>query len=194
MVKIKILVDVRPELPWMAQPETVLRAGETYEAKSNDHGAISGLCANGRYLGVRPGEFVFVEAPEQTRDIWRRVWPPTLRELELAESERMPAERDDALKRLADLQAQWDMYGGEEGITAAFLKAAERDAAVEELRGVCRCCTNARPWMDAFYEGRFYTCDYITEQGVLARSGGKCKCPHWQWRGPQREEVKSHGD
>lgn len=83
-MRIKMLVDVRPELPWMAQAETILRAGETYEAKSNIHGAISGLCANGEYLGVRPDEFVFVEAPERIKDIWRVVHPDALRELEPA--------------------------------------------------------------------------------------------------------------
>jgi hypothetical protein len=35
-----------------------------YQAISNKNGAISGLCENGEYLGVKPGEFEFVEAPE----------------------------------------------------------------------------------------------------------------------------------
>ena len=61
-MKIRMLKNVRPDLP-LAKPGTILRAGEEYEAKSNKNGAISGLCANGEYLGVRPGEFVFTEAP-----------------------------------------------------------------------------------------------------------------------------------
>lgn len=64
----------------------------------------------------------------------------------------------------------------------------ERDAAVEDLRGMCWCCSHATPWLDAFGDGRLATCEYIEERGVLARDGGKCKCPHWQWRGPQKEE------
>lgn len=70
---------------------------------------------------------------------------------------------------------------------------AERDAAIEELRGICWCCSNAKPWMDAFGDERLSTCDYITEQGVLARGGGKCKCLHWKWRGPQKGDA-DHGD
>ena len=43
---------------------TVLIAGKTYPAVSNRHGAISGICDNGERLGVKPGEFEFVNAPE----------------------------------------------------------------------------------------------------------------------------------
>lgn len=49
---------------------------------------------------------------------------------------------DAAKKQAKDLQAQLDMYGGDVGITAAFQKAAERDAAVEMLRGKCYYCKN----------------------------------------------------
>lgn len=43
---------------------TVLIAGRTYHAVSNRHGAIAGICDNGERLGVKPGEFEFVSAPE----------------------------------------------------------------------------------------------------------------------------------
>jgi hypothetical protein len=35
-----------------------------YVAYTNPHGAISGLCDNGERLGVAPGEFEFIEAPD----------------------------------------------------------------------------------------------------------------------------------
>lgn len=76
-MKIRMLENVRPDLP-LAKPGTILRAGEEYEAKSNKNGAISGLCANGEYLGVRPGEFVFTEAPNWVRSIWAEVHPQAL--------------------------------------------------------------------------------------------------------------------
>lgn len=88
-----------------------------------------------------------------------------------------------------DLKRAWDMYGGEESVTAALQKAAERDAAVEDLRGLCWCCVNGKRWEKAPPWSKATTCDHMRELGVLARSGGKCKCPHWEWRGQQREDV-----
>jgi hypothetical protein len=38
-----------------------LRGGETYEAWTNRNGAVSGICANGKHLGVKPDEFEVVE-------------------------------------------------------------------------------------------------------------------------------------
>ena len=55
--------------PFIAPPGTILRAGKKYEAKTNKNGAISGLCDNGEYLGVKPGEFEFIEAPQWVLDI-----------------------------------------------------------------------------------------------------------------------------
>lgn len=77
-MRIKMLVNVRPDILFLAKPGTILRVGEEYEAKSNKNGAISGLCANGEYLGVRPGEFVFTDVPERIRDIWAKVCPSAL--------------------------------------------------------------------------------------------------------------------
>ena len=62
---------------------------------------------------------------------------------------------------------------------------AERDAAVEELRGLCWCCAHGKRWENAPLWSNATTCEHMKEQGVLAHSGGKCKCPHWQWRGPR---------
>lgn len=75
MIKIRMLENARPELLFLAKPGTVLRRGKVYEAKSNPRGAVSGLCANWEYLGVRPGEFVFVEAPEWLITLWRKEYP-----------------------------------------------------------------------------------------------------------------------
>jgi hypothetical protein len=44
-------------------PGTILRECEEYEAKANQNGAVSGKCANGEWLGVKPGEFEFAAAP-----------------------------------------------------------------------------------------------------------------------------------
>lgn len=86
-------------------------------------------------------------------------------------------------RQVDDLQTLLDMYGGEEGITAAFQKAAERDAAVEELRGICWCCVHGKPWEKAGPLSKLAGCEYLSEIGVLARGGGRCKCSHWEWRG-----------
>jgi hypothetical protein len=63
-----MLQDVRGN-PFISKPGTILRGGMAYEAKANKNGAISGLCANGEYLGVKPGEFEFIEAPKWVLDI-----------------------------------------------------------------------------------------------------------------------------
>lgn len=69
-MRIKMLCNVRPDIPFLAKPGTILRAGEVYEATANKHGAISGICGNGEPLGVKPGEFEFVEAPKWVLNIW----------------------------------------------------------------------------------------------------------------------------
>lgn len=68
-MRIKMLENVVPAFPFLAKTGTVLFAGVEYKAKSNPHGAISGLCENDEWLGVRPGEFEFVEAPDWVREI-----------------------------------------------------------------------------------------------------------------------------
>ena len=73
-----MLETVRPDLPFLAKPGTLLVAGEEYEATSNRFGAISGLCENGEYIGVRPGEFVFTDAPDWVQSIWKKEYPDAL--------------------------------------------------------------------------------------------------------------------
>ena len=64
-MRIKMLMDVRPDaLCRMAGigggPDTILKNGQTYDAVTNSHGAVSGVCANGFILGVKPDEFEVV--------------------------------------------------------------------------------------------------------------------------------------
>lgn len=72
-IRIRMLCNVRPELQFLSTAGTILRVGMEYPADTNRYGAISGLCANGEYLGVRPGEFEFIEAPEWVLAIHRGV-------------------------------------------------------------------------------------------------------------------------
>ena len=72
-MRIMMLRNVRPDIPFFAKPGTILRAGEVYEATANKHGAICGICKNGQRLGVKPGEFVFVGAPKWVLNIWDEV-------------------------------------------------------------------------------------------------------------------------
>lgn len=69
-IKIKMLRNVRPDLPFIAKPGTILRIGKEYEGITNKNGAICGICDNGEPLGVRPGEFEFIDAPQWVLDIW----------------------------------------------------------------------------------------------------------------------------
>lgn len=82
MIRIRMLTDVLPDLFFLATPGTLLRVGSEYEATANVHGAVSGICSNGKQLGVRPGEFEFVEAPDWLRHIWGQVHPDALKQLE----------------------------------------------------------------------------------------------------------------
>jgi hypothetical protein len=74
-IRIRMTENVPPDFLFGkiggAKPGTILRAGEEYDAISNRNGAISGKCENGETLGVKPGEFEFIEAPEWVLKIWR---------------------------------------------------------------------------------------------------------------------------
>lgn len=70
-MKIKMLCTVRPDLIFLAKPGTVLRVGKVYEAVVNPLGAVSGICENGEWLGVKPGEFEIVEAPDRVLEFWK---------------------------------------------------------------------------------------------------------------------------
>ncbi len=59
-MKIKMLKNVRPDL-FLGIPGTILRAGMIYEAKQNKNGAVTGLCDNGEWLGVKSDEFERVD-------------------------------------------------------------------------------------------------------------------------------------
>lgn len=74
-MKIKMIQDVRSELPFLSTPGTILRYGKIYDAVSNKHGAISARCENGQMLGVRPGEFEFVSLPKSVYDKWATNFP-----------------------------------------------------------------------------------------------------------------------
>jgi len=70
-IKIRMLVSVRPD-GFGGKPGTVLKFDREYDAVANPHAAISGFCENGELLGVRPGEFEFVSAPEWVLRKWVR--------------------------------------------------------------------------------------------------------------------------
>lgn len=73
-IKIRMLMHVSPYTDMAGQsglafilrarPETKLLRGHTYSAVCNKHGAIAARCDNGELLGVKPGEFEFISAPE----------------------------------------------------------------------------------------------------------------------------------
>lgn len=71
-IRIRMLKTVYPDLLFIQRMPhgTILRAGMEYNATSNRNGAISGVCDNEVVLGVKPGEFEFVEAPEWVLKIW----------------------------------------------------------------------------------------------------------------------------
>lgn len=60
---------------------------------------------------------------------------------------------------------------------------AERDAALNDLRGMCWCCINGQRWEKS---KNLVTCEHLKQQGILA-AGGSRKCEYWQWRGPKKE-------
>lgn len=81
-MKIQMLRTVIPDLPFLCKPHTILRMHEIYEAKANKTGAISGLTDSGEWMGVRPGEFVFVDAPQWILDIWEKEFPDAIDRLQ----------------------------------------------------------------------------------------------------------------
>lgn len=79
------------------------------------------------------------------------------------------------------------IFHSTEAATAIEILLAERDAAMEELRGDCWCCANGKPWEKAGPFSKMTCCEHLKEWGAVAISGKACKCQHWQWRGPQKE-------
>lgn len=77
-MKIRMLRTVRPDIPFMAPPGTVLRAGKIYPATANRLGAVCGICDNLQPLGVRPEDFEFIEAPEWVLARWAEICPAVI--------------------------------------------------------------------------------------------------------------------
>ena len=73
IISIRMLNTVRPDMPFMEKPGTILRRGMEYPATVNKNAAICGICENGEALGVKPGEFEFVVAPEWVLKIWKGI-------------------------------------------------------------------------------------------------------------------------
>ena len=71
MIRIRMKTDVLPDILYLAKPGTILRVGREYEAEANRNGAVIALCDNGEKMGVKPGEFEFLEAPKWLQNIWR---------------------------------------------------------------------------------------------------------------------------
>ncbi len=89
------------------------------------------------------------------------------------------------LRKYADFGAK--LVVCEDAATAIETLLAERDAAVEDLRGLCWCCAHGKKYENGLPWSKATTCEHMRELGVVARSGGKCKCKFWKWRGPQKE-------
>ncbi len=61
-MRIRMLQTVIPEFWFLLPlPTPVLESGKIYEAVTNAHGAVTGICRDGQRLGVKPGEFEIVE-------------------------------------------------------------------------------------------------------------------------------------
>ena len=83
------------------------------------------------------------------------------------------------------------IYGADElmldAATAIETLIAERDAAIEELRGICWCCVHGKKWYKAPKWSNMVTCEHMKELGALACSGRNVSCKYWEWRGPRKE-------
>ena len=61
---------------------------------------------------------------------------------------------------------------------------AERDAAVEDMRGICYLCKKAEPVNIGLRTLK--TCEHLKERKAIA-TNKRPGCPHFEWRGPQKE-------
>lgn len=68
----------------------------------------------------------------------------------------------------------------DDAATAIETLLAERDAAVEDLRGECRCCTHNTGWHNV---GKCATCFHETRSMPLQ---GFKRVDNWEWSGPQK--------
>lgn len=73
-IKIKMLKTVTPEPSFLYSNKVkggeYLKEGEIYSADANTFGALCGICDNGEKLGVKPNEFIFIEAPAWILNLW----------------------------------------------------------------------------------------------------------------------------
>lgn len=59
---VKLNKQIRSDLPIFTGDIVCAEPG-IYEATSNPHGALSIKLSNDKHLGIKPGEFDFIEAP-----------------------------------------------------------------------------------------------------------------------------------
>lgn len=64
--------------------------------------------------------------------------------------------------------------------------------AMDDLRGMCWCCANARKWDAAPGWSSAVTCKHMSEAGITGGCGraGK-KCEHWEWKGDKHGEFET---
>lgn len=86
------------------------------------------------------------------------------------------------LKSAAPLHGTWLRERMLDAADAIETMLAERDAAVEELRGECRYCAHNTGWHNA---GRCAACFHET---VTIPLPGFNNVDNWEWRGPQKGE------
>ena len=77
-MRIKMLKTVKPDLAFLAKPGSILWKDGEYEATANKNGAVCGICENGEKIGVRPGEFQFIQVPMSVASIWETKFPMAL--------------------------------------------------------------------------------------------------------------------
>lgn len=74
-----------------------------------------------------------------------------------------------------------------EAVNAIETLEKERNAAINELRGICWACINAEKYPPS-PTGLMVTCPHMRERGKAACAGrGGSDCPHWEWRGVCRD-------
>ena len=71
-IEIHMLTTIRG-IAFISKPGTILYKDIKYKAEANKNGAVSGVCDNGEKLGVKPGEFEFVKAPQWLLEIHNRL-------------------------------------------------------------------------------------------------------------------------
>lgn len=76
-IRVRIIKTVKPDMRMLlpdAGASRTANPGEEYDADSNQNGAVSIIFPNGDKLGVKPGEFEFIEAPDWLRKLHAARW------------------------------------------------------------------------------------------------------------------------